>query len=120
MRYRATSSAGSRPDFSAISPSRSSSRNSSRRSTWRSHSPKKRPRGNKADMKPRDEIGSLAAAFGSMAADLKDNQDKLLSYARRLESVISDRSNALAHDEANLAISVAERTAQLNAANDEL
>jgi diguanylate cyclase (GGDEF)-like protein len=71
-------------------------------------------------MKPRDEIGSLAAAFGSMAADLKDTQDKLLSYARRLESVISERSNALAHDEANLAISVAERTAQLNAANDEL
>jgi diguanylate cyclase (GGDEF)-like protein len=71
-------------------------------------------------MKPRDEIGSLAAAFGSMAADLKDSQDKLLSYARRLESVISDRSNALAHDEANLASSVAERTAQLNAANEEL
>ena len=71
-------------------------------------------------MRPRDEIGSLAAAFGSMAADLKDTQDKLLSYARRLESIISERSNALAHDEANLAISVAERTAQLNAANDEL
>ena len=33
-------------------------------------------------MKLRDEIGDLAAAFGSMAADLKDNQDKLLSYGR--------------------------------------
>ena len=31
-------------------------------------------------MKLRDEIGNLAAAFGSMAADLKENQDKLLSY----------------------------------------
>ena len=71
-------------------------------------------------MRIRDEIGSLAAAFGSMAADLKDNQDKLLSYARRLESIIAEGSSARASEEADLAISVAERTAQLNAANDEL
>jgi nitrate/nitrite-specific signal transduction histidine kinase len=74
----------------------------------------------KAEMNLRDEIGSLAAAFGSMAADLKDNQDKLLSHARGLESIMSDCTAELAHEKANLAISVAERTAQLNAANDEL
>ena len=40
----------------------------------------------------RDEIGNLAAAFGSTAADLKDNQDKLLTYGRGLESMISERT----------------------------
>jgi nitrate/nitrite-specific signal transduction histidine kinase len=68
-------------------------------------------------MKLRDEIGNLAAAFGSMAADLKDNQDKLLSYARGLESIIAKQTAELAHEKANLAISVVERTAQLNAAS---
>ena len=71
-------------------------------------------------MKLRDEIANLAAAFGSMAADLKDNQVKLLSQLRGLESSISERTAELAHEKANLEISVAERTAQLNAANDEL
>jgi diguanylate cyclase (GGDEF)-like protein len=71
-------------------------------------------------MSHRDKIASQAAAFGSMAADLKDHQDELLSYARGLESIISERSAELAHEKANLAISVAEQTAQLNAANDEL
>ena len=71
-------------------------------------------------MQLRDEIGNLAAAFGSMAADLKDNQDKLLSYGRELEAIISERTAELAHEKANLEISVAERTAELNAANDEL
>src|SRR6185436_14654126 len=71
-------------------------------------------------MKLHDEIGDLAAAFGSMAADLKDNQDKLLSYGRGLESIISARTAELAHEKANLEINVAERTAQLSAANDEL
>lgn len=71
-------------------------------------------------MKPRDEIDDLAAAFGSMAADLKDNQDKLVSYGRGLEAIISERTAELAREKANLEISVAERTAQLNAANDEL
>lgn len=71
-------------------------------------------------MKPRDEIGDQAATFGSMAAELKDHQDELLSYARGLESIISERTAELAAEKANLAISVAERTAQLNAANDEL
>jgi diguanylate cyclase (GGDEF)-like protein len=71
-------------------------------------------------MKPRDEIGNLAADFGSMAANLKDHQDKLLSYGRQLEQIISERTAELAHEKANLEISVAERTAQLNAANDEL
>ena len=71
-------------------------------------------------MKLRDEIASLAAAFGSMAADLKDNQVKLLSHLRGLESIISERTAELAHEKDNLEISVAERTAPLNAANDEL
>ena len=71
-------------------------------------------------MKIRDEIGGLAADFGSMAADLKDQQDKLLTYGRQLESTISDRTAELAQEKANLEISVAERTAQLNAANDVL
>jgi diguanylate cyclase (GGDEF)-like protein len=71
-------------------------------------------------MKLRDEIGNLAATFGSMAADLKDNQDKLLSYGRELESLISERTAELATEKANLEINVAERTAELNAANDEL
>jgi diguanylate cyclase (GGDEF)-like protein len=71
-------------------------------------------------MKLPDEIGNLAADFGSMAADLKDNQDKLVSYGRELESIISERTAELAHEKAYLEISVAERTAQLNAANEEL
>jgi diguanylate cyclase (GGDEF)-like protein len=71
-------------------------------------------------MNARDEIGNLAAAFGSAAADLKDNQDKLLSYGRGLEAIIAERTAELAQAKAHLEINVAERTAQLNAANDEL
>jgi diguanylate cyclase (GGDEF)-like protein len=71
-------------------------------------------------MKLHDEIGDLAAAFGSMAAGLKDHQDKLLSHVRGLEAIISERTGELAQVRASLAISVAERTAQLNAANEEL
>ena len=71
-------------------------------------------------MKLRDQLGTLAAAFGTMAADLKDSQDKLLSYGRGLEAVISEQTAELAREKANLEVSVAERTAQLNAANDEL
>ena len=71
-------------------------------------------------MKLRDEIGNLAASFGSMAADLKDSQDKLLAYGRGLESIISARTAELEHEKTNLAVHVAERTAQLNAANEEL
>ena len=43
-------------------------------------------------MKLRDEIGELAAAFGGMAAQLKDHQDKLLSYGRGLESMMAELS----------------------------
>jgi diguanylate cyclase (GGDEF)-like protein len=71
-------------------------------------------------MELHDEIGELAAAFGSMAASLKINQDRLLSYGRGLQSIISERTAELAHEKANLEISVAERTAQLNTANDTL
>src|SRR5258706_7837054 len=68
----------------------------------------------------RDEIGNLAAAFGSTAADLKNNQDKLLTYGRGLEALISARTAELAHEKANLEVNVAQRTAELRAANDEL
>src|SRR5687767_6332589 len=68
----------------------------------------------------RDEIGSLASALGGLAADLKDNQDKLLSHARALEAIVSERTAELAREKDSLTISVAERTAELNAANDEL
>ena len=68
----------------------------------------------------RDEIGTLAAAFGSTAADLKDNQDKLLMYGRGLETLVSERTAELAHEKATLELSVAERTAELMAANAEL
>ena len=37
-----------------------------------------------------------------------------------LEQTVEERTAELAHEKANLEISVAERTAQLNAANDEL
>ncbi len=73
----------------------------------------------KAGMKRQDEIGNLAADFGSMAAELKDNQDKLVSYGRELEAAISERTAELAHEKANLESSVAERTTQLNAVNVE-
>ena len=71
-------------------------------------------------VKLRDEIGDLAADFGSMAADLKNHQDKLLSYGRQLESVISERTAELAREKAKLEISVTLRTAELNAANEVL
>lgn len=81
---------------------------------------KKSARKNRGKMKLRDEIGNLAAAFGSMAADLKDNQDKLLSYGRGLESIISARTAELENEKTNLEIRVEERTVEVNAANDVL
>jgi diguanylate cyclase (GGDEF)-like protein len=44
------------------------------------------------EMKLRDEIGDLAAAFGGMAADLKNHQDKLLTHGRQLEALIAELS----------------------------
>jgi diguanylate cyclase (GGDEF)-like protein len=71
-------------------------------------------------MKLSDEIDVLAANFVTIASDLKDHQDKLLSYGRKLETIISDRTAELAHEKANLEVSVMERTAQLNASNEVL
>ena len=68
----------------------------------------------------RDEIGALAAAFSSTAADLKDNQDKLLTYGRGLETLVAERTAELAHEKANLEVKVVERTSELCAANDAL
>ena len=67
-----------------------------------------------------ENIGTLASDFSSMAAALKEHQDKLLSYGRELESIIADRTAQLAHEKNHLEVSVAERTSQLNAANDAL
>ena len=71
-------------------------------------------------MKGPDEIATLAAAFGSLANDLKVRQDTLLAYGRGLEALVVERTAELANEKANLERSVAERTAQLNAANEEL
>lgn len=73
-----------------------------------------------AGMNLRDEIGNLAASFGSLAADLKDNQDKLLSYARGLESVVSRQTLELAHAKTSLAAGEAERAARQNEVIDGL
>jgi hypothetical protein len=55
-------------------------------------------------MKLHGGIGNLAAAFGSMAADLKDRQDKLSCCGRGLEPIIPERAAELAHEKANLEI----------------
>jgi diguanylate cyclase (GGDEF)-like protein len=73
---------------------------------------------------PHDEIGHLSAAFGSMAADIKENQDKLLSYARGLESIIesimSDRAVEQAQEKSSQDRNLSEQLAKLTAANQEL
>jgi len=74
----------------------------------------------KAESNLHAEIDNLAETFDGVVADLKDNQDKLLSHARELESTISDRTAELAHEKDNIEVNVAERTTDLNAANDEL
>ena len=43
-------------------------------------------------MKIRDEIADLSAALGSMAADLRAHQDKLLTYGQALESIMEELS----------------------------
>src|SRR5687767_8122973 len=119
MQYLATSSGAWRRDFSAISLNQSRSTSSWTRLTWHLSLRNTKPlKSTKAEMKLRLEIGNLAAAFGNMAADLKEHQDKLLSYGRGLEAIISERAAELAQEKANLEMSVAERTAELNAANE--
>ena len=71
-------------------------------------------------MKLHDELSTMAGAFGGMAADLRGHQDKLLSYVREVETIIAQRTAELAREKAALEVSVAERIAQLNAANEEL
>ena len=60
-------------------------------------------------MKLSDELGDMAAIFGRMAADLKDSQDKVLSYGRGLETIIAERTAELVEQKANLEASVADR-----------
>jgi len=71
-------------------------------------------------MKLNDKIDDLADAFGSMTADLKGHQDKLLNSARELETTITDRTAELEQEKASLETSIAERTTELHEANDEL
>ena len=71
-------------------------------------------------MNARDENAGVAANSGVAATALTDHQEKLLSYGRRIESIIADRTAELAREMARLEISVAEQIAQLNAANDAL
>lgn len=58
--------------------------------------------------KPADEVETLAAALSTTAADMKDTQEKLMAYARGLESMIesimSERSveQALKSDSSDL------------------
>jgi diguanylate cyclase (GGDEF)-like protein len=70
-------------------------------------------------MNLRDEIGGMAAALGGMAAELKDAQYKLSSYATGLERMNSDRIGESALQRESLQPAAAE-IARLNAANDEL
>ena len=71
-------------------------------------------------MKVGNEIGTLAAAFARLAADLKQSQDTLLAYGRGLETLVAERTAELTHQKSNLEVSIADRIAQLNAANAEL
>jgi len=71
-------------------------------------------------MKLRDEIRNLAAAFGSMAADLKNHQDRLLSHARDLETTIAERTAEPTHEKDSIELSGVERITHLNATVDEL
>jgi len=71
-------------------------------------------------MNLRDKITTLTADIGGMASNLKDYQDKLLSYGRELETLIGDLTATLAREKDSLELSVAERITQLNAANEKL
>ena len=71
-------------------------------------------------MKSPDENADAPTDSGIVAAAVTNRQHKLLSYGRQLESIIAERTAELVHEKANLEISVAERIAQLNAANDVL
>lgn len=71
-------------------------------------------------MKLRTEIDTLARAFDAMEADLKGHQQKVLSYARSLETLMADCMAELAGEKSALELSLAGQVAQLNAANEEL
>ena len=62
-------------------------------------------------MNAREENADGAADSGSVAPGLTDHQKKLLSYGRRIESIIADRTAELAREKARLEISVAEQIA---------
>jgi diguanylate cyclase (GGDEF)-like protein len=75
-------------------------------------------RAGKDGIEPRDQLAGMGAAFHNMAAELKDNQDKLLSYAQGLESVIARHNDELVQAKADLASSVAEQIARLIVTSD--
>ena len=64
-----------------------------------------------------DELGLLAAALASMAADLKDKQDKLFAFARALELRAAGHVTEQALAEERLAGNIARETSVLTAAN---
>jgi methyl-accepting chemotaxis protein len=47
------------------------------------------------NVKPGDEIGDLAAAFGQMTGDLKKSKQALEEYNKKLEQQVEERTNAL-------------------------
>jgi hypothetical protein len=57
-------------------------------------------------MKPSVELSSLAAAFGRLATDVKESQDKLLAYSQGLETIISEQTAELEHQRSTLEIRV--------------
>ena len=72
-------------------------------------------------MKVHDENSAVIVDDGAaVATTLTDHQEKLLSYGRRIEAIIADRTAELAQEKARLEISVAEQIAQLSGANEVL
>jgi diguanylate cyclase (GGDEF)-like protein len=58
--------------------------------------------------------------FDDLVDALKDHQDRLLSHGRHLETVLAGWTVEMAREKTSLETGVAERIAQLNAANDAL
>ena len=83
-------------------------------------SEKESVRADNTEMRLRDEIRNLAAAFGSMAAELKDHEDKLQFHTRGLEATIAERTAELVREKVCVELSAGERMTQLRANNDEL
>ena len=71
-------------------------------------------------MKQAEENSKATADLSSASAVLKVHQEKLLSYARQLESIVSSRTAELANEKANHEINALEQIAELNTENEVL